>query len=60
MLCKYLLTSAFLEIGDGRNEDMMEEEWTAVHFDGPREQPSKVIDIPVELMLQKKSHAKSI
>lgn len=45
---KHSLTSIFLEAGDGRNEDLMEEERTAVHFDGPWEQPSKVIDIPAE------------
>lgn len=42
------LTSIFLKVGDGGNEDLMEEERTAVHFDGPREKPSEVVDIPAE------------
>ena len=35
-----------LKVGEGRDEDLMEEERAAVHLDRPREQTPKVIDIP--------------
>ena len=35
-----------LKVGEGRDEDLVEEERAAVHLDRPREQAPKVIDIP--------------
>lgn len=40
------LTTSCLEVWEWWNENLMEEEWTAVHFDGTREQTAEVVDVP--------------
>lgn len=40
------LTTSCLEVWEWWNENLMKEQGTAVHFDGTREQTTKVVDVP--------------